>query len=128
MDRQKEGLYKGDYIMKKRCTNSACRRVFTAGTECPYCGKQYPRIKVQVRTEARSKNYQVVLTDIGLSKIYLIKTVREDLQIGLKAAKDLVDSCPCVILENIPYDEAIALNKRLQAAGAASKVERMVRN
>lgn len=30
--------------MKKRCTNSACRKYFIADSVCPYCGKKYPRV------------------------------------------------------------------------------------
>lgn len=42
--------------MKKRCTNSACRRVFSLPAEsCPHCGKSYPRLP-------RAKHYYVVLS------------------------------------------------------------------
>ena len=65
--------------------------------------------------------FTVVLTDCGANKINVIKEVRSVTTLGLKEAKDLVDSAPKPIKENIPKEEAEAIKKKLEAAGA--KVE-----
>ena len=65
--------------------------------------------------------FTVVLTDCGANKINVIKEVRSVTTLGLKEAKDLVDSAPKPVKENIPKEEAEAIKKKLEAAGA--KVE-----
>ena len=65
--------------------------------------------------------FDVVLADIGANKIAVIKAVRGDTGLGLKEAKDLVESAPCKVKEALPKADAEALKKDLEAAGA--KVE-----
>jgi len=65
--------------------------------------------------------FNVVLTEAGAKKINVIKEVRGVTGLGLKEAKELVDSAPSVIKEALPKDEAEALKKKLEEAGA--KVE-----
>jgi len=65
--------------------------------------------------------FNVVLTDAGAKKINVIKEVRGVTGLGLKEAKELVDSAPSVVKEALPKDEAEALKKKLEEAGA--KVE-----
>ncbi len=65
--------------------------------------------------------FDVVLTDAGASKINVIKVVRAATQLGLKEAKDMVDSTPKTVKEGATKDEAEKLKKELEAAGA--KVE-----
>ena len=55
--------------------------------------------------------FSVMLTDMGAKKINVIKAVREVTSLGLKEAKDLVESAPAAIKESIPKDEAEALVK-----------------
>jgi large subunit ribosomal protein L7/L12 len=62
--------------------------------------------------------FTVVLKDSGASKINVIKTVREITGLGLKEAKDLVDGAPKPVKENIGKDEAEAIKKKLEDAGA----------
>ena len=62
--------------------------------------------------------FTVILKEIGASKINVIKTVRELTGLGLKEAKDLVDSAPKPVKENIAKDEAAAMKKKLEDAGA----------
>jgi large subunit ribosomal protein L7/L12 len=65
--------------------------------------------------------FNVVLTEAGAKKINVIKEVRGVTGLGLKEAKELVDSAPSVVKEALPKDEAEALKKKLEEAGA--KVE-----
>src|SRR5437764_6749200 len=62
--------------------------------------------------------FTVILKEIGASKINVIKTVRELTGLGLKEAKELVDSAPKPVKENIAKDEAAAMKKKLEDAGA----------
>ena len=69
--------------------------------------------------EAEEKTeFTVILKDSGASKINVIKTVREITGLGLKEAKDLVDGAPKAVKENIGKDEAEAIKKKLEDAGA----------
>ena len=65
--------------------------------------------------------FDVVLADVGANKINVIKAVRGATGLGLKEAKDLVESAPAKIKEAVSKDEAEALKKALEEAGA--KVE-----
>ena len=67
--------------------------------------------------------FTVVLKDAGASKINVIKTVREITGLGLKEAKDLVDGAPKPVKENIGKDEAEAMKKKLEEAGAGVELK-----
>ena len=62
--------------------------------------------------------YQDVLTSAGANKIGVIKAIREFTQLGLKEAKDMSEGAPVVIKENIKKEEAEAMKKKLEEAGA----------
>ena len=62
--------------------------------------------------------FTVVLTDIGGNKINTIKVVREVTSLGLKEAKDLVESAPKPIKEGVPKEEADAIKKKFEEVGA----------
>ncbi|KXB42872.1 ribosomal protein L7/L12 [Bacteroidales bacterium KA00344] len=66
-------------------------------------------------------SFDVVLTDIGATKLQVVKAVKEACGLGLKAAKDLVEGAPATIKEGISKDEAESLKKAIEEAGA--KVE-----
>jgi large subunit ribosomal protein L7/L12 len=65
--------------------------------------------------------FDVVLTDCGAKKINVIKEVRGITGLGLKEAKDIVESAPKTLKEAVSKDEAEEIKKKLEAAGA--KVE-----
>ena len=67
--------------------------------------------------------FTVVLTDIGGNKINTIKVVREVTNLGLKEAKDLVESAPKPIKEGVSKDEAAAIKKKFEEAGAKVEVK-----
>ena len=62
--------------------------------------------------------FSVVLEDFGSSKINVIKAVREVTSLGLREAKELVESAPTAVGEGISKDEASEVQKKLQEAGA----------
>ena len=67
--------------------------------------------------------FTVVLTAVGANKINVIKAVREVTSLGLKEAKDLVDSAPKPIKEGVTKEEAEALRKKFTEAGATVEVK-----
>ena len=62
--------------------------------------------------------FNVTLTEAGTDKIKVIKVVREVTSLGLKEAKDLVESAPKPIKEGVPKDEADAIRKKFEDVGA----------
>ena len=67
--------------------------------------------------------FTVVLTDVGGNKINVIKAVREVTSLGLKEAKDLVDGAPKTVKEGVSKDEAAAIKKKFEEAGAKVEVK-----
>jgi len=67
--------------------------------------------------------FNVVLTGVGTNKINVIKVVREVTALGLKEAKDLVDSVPKPVKEGISKEEAETLKKKFTEAGATVEVK-----
>ena len=67
--------------------------------------------------------FTVVLKEIGSHKINVIKAVREVTSLGLKEAKDLVDGAPKTVKEGINKDEAEAIRKKFEEAGAKVEVK-----
>lgn len=65
----------------------------------------------------------VTLTDVGATKVAVIKAVREITGLGLVEAKGLVDKCPSPIKENIKPEEAEAIKAKLVEAGATVEVK-----
>ncbi len=67
---------------------------------------------------AEQTEFTVELTEAGASKLGVIKVVREITGLGLKEAKDLVDNCPKVLKEDVSKEDAEAIKKQLEEAGA----------
>ncbi len=67
--------------------------------------------------------FTVTLTEVGAKKINVIKAVREVTSLGLKEAKDLVESAPKAVKEGIPKDEADAIAKKFEDVGAKAEVK-----
>ncbi len=72
--------------------------------------------------EAKTE-FDVVLADVGSNKIAVIKAVREITGLGLKEAKELVESAPKALKEAVSQDEANELKEKLEAAGAKVEVK-----
>ncbi len=66
--------------------------------------------------------FNVTLTETGTDKIKVIKVVREVTSLGLKEAKDLVESAPKLLKEGVNKDEAAAIKKKFEEVGAKVSV------
>ncbi|MDX2066632.1 MAG: 50S ribosomal protein L7/L12 [Fimbriimonadaceae bacterium] len=73
--------------------------------------------------EEEKTEFTVVLTEAGASKLNVIKVVRELTGLGLKEAKDLVDSAPKPIKENTNKDDADKIKKAIEDAGGKVEVK-----
>ena len=67
--------------------------------------------------------FDVTLKEVGANKIAVIKAVRTATGLGLKEAKDLVESAPAKIKGALPKEEAEALKKALEEAGAKASLD-----
>ena len=67
--------------------------------------------------------FNVILKGFGANKVAVIKAVREVTGLGLKEAKDLVEGAPQTVKEAISKDDAAALKKKLEEAGAEVEVK-----
>lgn len=68
--------------------------------------------------EEEKSSFDVILKNAGASKLAVVKLVKELTGLGLKEAKELVDNAPSVVKEGAAKDEAEALKKELEEAGA----------
>ena len=72
---------------------------------------------------AEQTEFTVVLKEAGASKLAVVKAVKELTGLGLKEAKDLVDSAPANVKEAVSKDEAEGLKKALEEAGAVVELK-----
>ena len=73
--------------------------------------------------EEEKTEFDVELTEVGSEKVKVIKVVREVTGLGLKEAKDVVDSAPKVVKEAVTKEEAEELKKKLEEVGAKVTVK-----
>ena len=97
---------------------SAAPAMVAAMPGAPAAGVAEAAPAVEEQTE-----FTVVLKEFGPNKINVIKAVRELTGLGLKEAKDVVDSAPSNIKENVTKDEANAAKTKLEDAGAVVEVK-----
>ena len=84
----------------------------------PAAGGAAPAAAAEEQTE-----FTVILADMGASKVNVIKEVRAITGLGLKEAKDLVESAPKPIKEGVSKDDAKKIKEQLEAAGAKVEVK-----
>jgi len=99
--------------MEERWGVSAAAPVAVAAAPGAGGGEEAPEEKT---------SFDVVLEAIGEKKINVIKAVRSITGLGLKEAKDLVESAPKAIKEGVSKDEAEEVQKKLEEAGATAKL------
>lgn len=73
--------------------------------------------------EEEQTEFEVILKEVGAKKINVIKVVREVTSLGLKEAKDVVDSAPKTVKDGITKDEAAEIQKKFEAEGATVEVK-----
>jgi large subunit ribosomal protein L7/L12 len=115
--------------MRKKCTNSSCRRTFTVEAvnkvSCPYCGRVYPRIPPALATGSVQTNWSVVLYSTSQRKLPTVKVIRALTGLGLKAAKSLVDNAPSVVRTGLSCTEAFRMDRELKKTGASAAAKRL---
>jgi large subunit ribosomal protein L7/L12 len=89
-----------------------------AAVAAPAAGGGAAAPVVEEKTE-----FDVVLKAAGEKKINVIKAVREVTSLGLKEAKDLVESAPATIKEGVSKDEAESIKKKFEEAGATIEIK-----
>lgn len=72
---------------------------------------------------AEQTEFDVVLTSFGSAKLAVVKAVKSELGVGLKEAKELVDSAPATLKEGLSKDDAEKLKAALEDAGASVEVK-----
>lgn len=72
---------------------------------------------------AEQTSFDVILTSAGAAKLQVVKEVKNLLNLGLKEAKDLVDSAPAPVKEGVSKEEAAELKAKLEEAGASVEVK-----
>jgi large subunit ribosomal protein L7/L12 len=88
----------------------------------PASGAQAGQAGGAAAAEEKSE-FTVILKTVGENKINVIKAVREVTTLGLKEAKDLVESAPKPVKEGVNKEEAATIQKKLQEAGATVEVK-----
>ncbi|MEP0766623.1 MAG: 50S ribosomal protein L7/L12 [Fimbriimonadia bacterium] len=73
--------------------------------------------------EEEKSSFDVILTEVGAQKLQVIKVVREFTSLGLKEAKDLVDSAPKPIKEGVQKEEADKIKAALEEVGAKAELK-----
>ena len=77
----------------------------------------------EVAEEEEQTEFDVVMTSFGASKVQVIKVVRSLTSLGLKEAKELVESAPVNVKEAVPREEAEGVVKQLEEAGAVCEIK-----
>ena len=103
--------------MEEKFGVSASAPVVVGGAAAPAAGAE------AAEAAAEQTEFDVMLTGAGDKKINVIKAVRAITGLGLKEAKDLVESAPAVVKEQVSKDEAEEAKKQLEEAGASVEVK-----
>jgi large subunit ribosomal protein L7/L12 len=102
----------------------ACEEKFGVTAAAPVVGAPVAGgVASGAEEEEEKTTFTVVLTGAGTNKIAVIKEIRAITDLGLKEAKELVDSAPKPVKENISKEEAEEIKKKLQEAGAAVELK-----
>ena len=95
---------------------------FGVKAQAPVVAGVMPQAQAQAEEEEKT-SFTVVLKEIGANKIQVIKEIRAITELGLKEAKELVESAPKPIKENVSKEEAEEIKKKLEAQGAKVEIQ-----
>jgi large subunit ribosomal protein L7/L12 len=95
----------------------------SAAAAMPVAMGAVPAAAGEAKVAEEKTEYNVVLSAIGEKKINVIKAVREVTSLGLKEAKDLVEGAPKPIKEGVSKEEAEAIKKKFEEAGASVEIK-----
>ena len=82
-----------------------------------------PAAAAEAAEEEEKTEFDVIIKEVGPKKIQVIKAVRQITSLGLKEAKDLVDSAPSTILEVVPKETAEEVKAKLETEGAVVEIK-----
>ena len=124
-------LIKGMTILELRDLNKRIEEEFGVTAAAPVAVAAAPAFAAPggaaaaapAAEEEEKTEWTVVLKDMGANKINVIKAVREVTTLGLKEAKDLVESAPTNVKEGVTKDEAEAVRAKLTDAGATVELQ-----
>jgi large subunit ribosomal protein L7/L12 len=102
--------------LEKEFGVSAAPVAVAAPAGAPAAGPAAPAAEEQTE-------FTVILKEIGANKINVIKAVREVTTLGLKEAKELVESAPKAVKEGVAKDQVRVIKEKLEAAGATVEVK-----
>jgi large subunit ribosomal protein L7/L12 len=118
----------GMTILELRDLNKAIEETFGVTAAAPVAVAAAPQAgaaaggAAPAAAEEEQTEFTVVLKDFGANKINVIKAIREVTSLGLKEAKDLVESAPVNVKEGVTKDEAETVKAKLTEAGATVDV------
>ena len=101
----------------------AMEEKFGVSAAAPVAVAAAPAVAAADAGDAADAEVTVVLASAGANKIAVLKEVRAITGLGLKEAKDLVDGAPKPVKENIKKEDAEAIKKQLEAAGATVEIK-----
>jgi large subunit ribosomal protein L7/L12 len=124
-------LIKGMTILELRDLNKRIEEEFGITAAAPVAAGPAPAVgapggapaAAPAAEEEEKTEWTVVLKDMGANKINVIKAVREVTTLGLKEAKDLVESAPTNVKEGVTKEEAEAVRAKLADAGATVELQ-----
>jgi len=102
---------------------SAMEEKFGVSAAAPVAVAAGPAAGGEAAAAEAQTEFDVVLTSFGSSKVPVIKAVREITGLGLKEAKDLVESAPANVKEGVEQGEADELKKKLEEVGASVEIK-----
>ncbi|NLK49837.1 MAG: 50S ribosomal protein L7/L12 [Candidatus Cloacimonetes bacterium] len=97
--------------------------IFGVSAAAPVAAFAGPAGGAAEEAKEEQTEFDVILTSPGDKKINVIKVVREITKLGLKEAKDLVDSAPKMVVEKVGKEEAEEVQKKLEEAGATIELK-----
>ncbi|HKJ16709.1 MAG TPA: 50S ribosomal protein L7/L12 [Xanthomonadales bacterium] len=101
----------------------AMEEKFGVSAAAPVAAAAGPAAGGEAAAAEEQTEFDVMLTSFGSSKVPVIKAVREITGLGLKEAKDMVESAPAAIKEGVEKAEAEEIQKKLEEAGASVEVK-----
>ncbi len=121
-------LIKGMTVLELRDLNKRIEEEFGVTAAAPVAVAAAPvggpaQAAAPAEAEEEKTEFTVTLKDIGPNKINVIKAVREVTTLGLKEAKDLVESAPVAVKEDVAKDDAENVKKKLEDAGATAELQ-----
>lgn len=114
-------LIKGMTVLELSELVKEMEEIFGVSAAAPMAAAAPAAAAAEAKEE--QSEFDVVLANAGDKKINVIKVVREITKLGLKEAKDLVDSAPQKVAEKVSKEEADSIKKKLEEAGASIEVK-----